>query len=261
VFNKIRVVASVAALIVGSDATAQKKSAADTVTPRFTTGATYMSAGSLQLHFADLDSRLVAAGLPGAASTAASVGIGSDIRMGRLMLGASFQSLITRDQKDAAWRTRTGGSYALADVAVNILSISSQEDRRQCSCWSIYPIAGLGVTNISVSIREVGDFTFDQALGRPGRELGMSGLGGLAHGGLLVERRFHRGDAEYALALRAGMMKSLGSQRWRSDANSVGDGPSGLRATYVRIVFSRPMKSRRDAILPAAGSFVQTLLR
>src|SRR4051812_46272942 len=244
--------ALIALSVVATPAQAQKKSAADTITPRFTTGSTYMSAGSVQLDFAELDSRLAAAGLPSAASSAASIGIGSDIRMGRLMLGAGFQSLITHDHKDAAWRTRTGGSYALADVGVNLAGRGS---------WSLYPIVGLGVTNISVSLRERGDFTFDEALARPARELGMSGLGGLTHGGLLVERRFHRGDAEYALAIRAGVMRSFGSQSWRSDASTVGGGPSGVRASYVRIAFSRPMKSRRDAILPAAGAFAQTVLR
>src|SRR3954470_19948562 len=95
--------ALIALSFVPAAAHAQKKSVADTITPRFTIGSTYMSAGSVQLDLADLDSRLAAAGLPGVASSAASVGIGSDVRIGRFMLDAGFQSLITRDHKDAAW--------------------------------------------------------------------------------------------------------------------------------------------------------------
>jgi hypothetical protein len=239
-------------LAVARVAPAQRKSAADTVTPRFTIGSTQVVAGYARFDFADLDARIAAAGLPSVARSAATVGIGTDIRSGRLLLGIGFQSLITRDHRDAAYRMRLAGRYTLLDAGIAAL---------QTSGWSVYPLAGLGLTSLQVSVRERGDFTFDEALERPSRELGMSGLGALAHAGLLIERRFHRRDAEYAIALRAGVTRSFGSQAWTSDANRVAGGPSGLRGSYVRLAFSRPLRARRDAMATALGTVAQAAIR
>jgi hypothetical protein len=233
-------------------ADAQQKSPADTVTPRFTTGATQIVAGYVKFDFADLDTRMAAAGLPRAASGAATLGIGTDIRSGMFMLGVGFQSLIAEDHSDVSYRTRLSGRYSLVDFGVAVANSRN---------WSVYPIAGIGASSISVNVREVGTFTFDEGLQRPAREVGMSGLGALAHGGVLVERRFHRGDSEFALGLRAGVTRGFGSQAWSSDANRVDGGPSGLRGSYARLVFSRPLRHRRDAFMPAAGTVVQALLR
>ena len=229
-----------------------QKAAADTVTPRFTIGSTHFVAGVARFEFADLDARVAAAGLPSVARTAATFGIGTDVRAGRMFFGASFQSLITRDNSNDAYRTRLGGAYTLLDVGVAVV------DR---DTWSLYPVAGIGLTQLSVNIREMGEFTFDEGLSRPSREIGMSGLGAATHAGLLIERRFHRGEAEYALAIRAGITRGFGSQSWMSDAKKVDDGPSGVRGSYLRLMFSRPLRSRRDAVLPAAGAVAQAALR
>jgi hypothetical protein len=66
---------------------------------------------------------------------------------------------------------------------------------------------------------------------------------------------------DFALSVRAGIVRGFGSQAWTSDANRVDNGPTGLCASYLRLVFSRPMKTRRDAIIPTAGAFAQTVLR
>jgi hypothetical protein len=127
--------------------------------------------------------------------------------------------------------------------------------------WSVYPIAGLGATSMSVYVREQGEFTFDEGLARPSRQLGMSGLGALGHAGLLVERRLYRDEAEYAIALRAGMTRGFGSQAWMSDMGKVSGGPSGLRGAYVRLALSRPMRHRRDAIGTGIGTLAQVAIR
>jgi hypothetical protein len=232
-------------------AAAQKKSqAADTVAARFTTGSTQMIAGYTRFEFADLDARLAAANLPHAAHGGASIGLSTDIRKGPLMFGVGFQQLITQDHSDAAYRTRMSGSYALLDVGVAMLNARG---------WAIYPVAGLGTSQLSVNVREKGSFTFDEGLSRPSRELGMSGLGALTHAGLLVERRLRRGESEFAISVRAGITRSLGSQAWSSDASTVQGGPSGVRATYARIAFSKPLRHRRDALVPTIGTVAQAI--
>ena len=238
--------------IASQAAHAQKQSPADTVTPRFTIGSTQIAAGYVKFDFADLDARMAAAGLPRAASGAATFGIGADIRSGAFMLGVGFQSLIAKDHSDASYRTRLAGRYSLVDFGVAVANTRG---------WSVYPIAGLGASAVTVNVRERGTFTFDEGLQHPAREVGMSGLGALAHGGILIERRFHRGDAEYALGLRAGVTRGFGSQAWTSDASKVEGGPTGLRGSYARLVFSRPLRHRRDALVTAAGTVAQAAFR
>lgn len=246
------ILALLAIAILAPASAAQKRAPGDTVTPRFTTGSTHIAAGYVKLDFADLDARMAAAGLPRAASAAATFGIGADVRSGRFTLGFGFQSLLTQDHSDASHRTRLAGRYSLVDVGVDLL-----RSRR----WSLSPLVGFGVSGITVNVRERGEFTFDEGLQRPAREVGLSGLGALGHGGFVLERRLRRGDAEYALGIRAGVARGFGSQAWTSDANSVSGGPTGLRGAYARIVFSRPLRHRRDAFMTAAGTVAQAAIR
>jgi hypothetical protein len=234
------------------EALAQQKAVLDTVTPRFTVGSTQIGVGYIKFDFADLDSRMAIAGLPRAASAALTVGVSTDIRYGALLLGFGFHSLISQQHSDASYKTSLAGRYTLADIGFAAVRTRG---------WSIYPIAGLGATAMSVYVREQGEFTFDEGLARPSRQLGMSGLGALAHGGLLIERRMHRGESEFALALRAGVTRGFGSQSWMSDMGKVNGGPTGLRSSYVRLAFSRPMRHRRDAVGTGVGTLAQVIIR
>ena len=220
---------------------------------RFSVGTMQTMVGYAQFSFADLDSRFSAAHLPKVASSAGSIGIGADVRAGRALFGGGFQSLLTRSQTDAAFRTRMSGSYSLFDVGYALVAA-----RR----IAIYPLIGVGATHVSVNVRERGDFTFDDGLHSPARELGMSGTAALVHAGILIEQRFRRPNgAEFALSIRAGLTQSVGTQAWQSDESRVDGGPSGVRGSYLRIGLSRPLASRRDAVLPIAGTVLQTVLR
>ncbi len=235
-----------------SIASAQVPPAADSVMPRFTIGSIQTSVGYVQFSFAELDSRFAAAGLPKAASAAATFGLGADVRTGRLLVGAGFQTMISRNQSDAAYRTRMSGSYGLLDLGFAALRTHG---------LTVYPLGGVGATRLSLNVKERGDFTFDDGLQRPTREMGLSGTTALVHTGLLVEQRFHARESEYAVSLRVGFARSVGSQAWRSDDSNVGNGPRGIHGSYMRLVFSKPLHTRRDALLPLAGSLVQAVIR
>jgi hypothetical protein len=56
-------------------------------------------------------------------------------------------------------------------------------------------------------------------------------------------------------------MRSVGDQVWMSDAARVDAGPRASESKYLRVSLSRPMKRRRDAMLPIAGSIVQAVAR
>jgi hypothetical protein len=225
----------------------------DSARARFSIGSAQTIAGMVHVTSSDLDRRLGAAGLPRAAASAATVGFGADLRAGRLLVGASWQSMLTRNQSDASYRTRLSGDYALFDVGFAAL---------QSDAFSIYPMVGVGATRLSLGVKERGDFTFDDGLDRPGREISMSGTSALMHAGVLVQRQFVRkSGSRFALDVRAGITRSIGSQSWQSDENRVKDGPTGVRGSYVRIGFSKPLRSRRDAALPMAVTVLQTALR
>ncbi|HYC51750.1 MAG TPA: hypothetical protein VEB19_11625 [Gemmatimonadaceae bacterium] len=238
--------------LLGADVAVAQNTAGDSLVPRFTIGATHTIAGAIRFSDGALDSRMAAAGLPRLASSAPTLGIGADIRTGRLIFGGSFQAIIGRDNKDAQYRSRISGSYTLLDAGVAAL---------RTSAWSAYPMVGVGATSLSINVKETARFSFDDGLARPGRELAMSGKSALVHAGMLVERRFRTKSSEYALGIRFGVTRTIGSQLWMSDAARVNDGPRASEARYVRLSFARPMKRRRDAVLPIGGSIVQAVAR
>ena len=245
-----RSIALTLAILIPSAMAAQ--SSRDSIKPRFSVGSTQTMVGYTRFSLPDLDARIAGAGLPRVASSAMTVGIGADVRRGRALAGAAFQSMVTRDNKDASYRTRLGGNYSLFDFGYAVVRSAST---------SIYPIAGVGTTHMSVNVRARGDFSFDDGLENPTREISMSGVAALGHFGLLVERRFARGESEMAMALRVGAMRTLGSQSWTAEDSRIDGGPKTMRATYARLSFSRPIRSRRDAALPIAGAVVQSVIR
>jgi hypothetical protein len=231
---------------------AARAQSVDSLTPRFTLGSTQLSAGYIRFAIPGLDAKLAAAGFPRVSQAAFTFGLGADIRRGRALLGGGYQSLVTRDHRDATYRTRMTGSYSLVDVGYAIVRAGG---------LAVYPVVGVGVSRHALSIRERGDRPFDDALSTPLRQVGMSATAALGHAGLVVERRVRRKDADVALSLRVGVTRTLGSQQWMADEARVGDGPRRVRATYARIAFSRPLRRRRDAAMPIAGAALRALMR
>lgn len=240
------------ALTVAVSSAALAQTPKDSIKARFSVGSTQTMVGYTRFSLPDLDARVAAAGLPRVANSAITLGIGADLRRGRALAGAAYQSLITRDHKDDAYRTRLSGNYSLFDLGYAVVRSGST---------SVYPIVGVGVTRMSVNVKSRGDFTFDEGLDSPAREISMSGMAPLGHFGMLVEQRFMRGESEMAMTLRVGAMRTLGSQAWRAEDSRIDGGPKGIRGTYARLAFSRPIRTRRDAALPIAGSVVQAVIR
>lgn len=231
---------------------AQPAAPADTARPRFAIGSSHTALGYMKLSFPELDARFDAAGLPRAASGAGALGLGVDIRPGRLLVGGGYQSLFTPNQSDASYRTRMTGGIALLDLGVDLV-----RSRR----LSVYPIVGAGVLHLSLNVHERGDIAFDDGLATPAREIDLSNTSLLFQTGLLVEHRIAMRGAEYAVSLRFGVTGAVGNGAWRSAEDQVQGGPSGVRSTYVRFGFSRPLSRRRDAALPLAGMLGQAVVR
>jgi hypothetical protein len=245
--------ATVAALVGSAPmALGQTKATGDSLTPRFSIGSTQMITGFVRFRFPELDSRIAAAGLPRVGGSAAGFGLGTDLRMRRLLIGGGFQTLLPRAQSDELYRSRMSGSHTLADLGYALVNNSA---------WSVYPLGGVGVTHLSLSLSERGEFTFDEGLRRPARKMSLSGTAALLHAGLVIEHRFRRGDREYAMSLRGGITRSVGRPLWLSEGSTVDDGPSGIRSSYLRVSFSRPIRRRTDGILQLAATALQAVVR
>lgn len=224
----------------------------DSIKPRFSVGSTQTIIGYTQFSLPDLDARVAAAGLPRIASSAITVGIGADVRRGRALAGAAFQSMITRDHRNDSYRTRLSGSYSLFDLGYAVVRARST---------FIYPIVGVGATHMSINVKSRGDFSFDDGLDNPSREIHMTGVAPLGHYGMLVEQRFARGASEMAMTLRIGAIRTLGSPSWMAEDSRIDGGPKTIRGTYARLAFAKPIRTRRDAALPIAGTVVQSVIR
>lgn len=234
----------IALSVVTTPAVTQPVTVADSTRPRFTIGSTQTMLGYARFSLPELDHRFVAAGLPKVASSAMTVGFGVDLRAGRYLIGAGLQSLLGRSESDASYRTRTSGSQSQFDVGFAAI---------QTPRLSVYPVLGVGVANLAVNVKERGDFTFNDGIAHPAREIGLSGTTALAHTGVLLERRLLLRGSEYSISVRFGINHSIGSRTWGSAESRVTDGPGGMRSTYTRIGFARPLGSRRAAVLPIAA--------
>ncbi|MEP7382110.1 MAG: hypothetical protein ABI910_10515 [Gemmatimonadota bacterium] len=231
---------------------AQSTAAADSSKPHFSIGSTQTMLGYLRLDAAALQARFTSAGIPGSASGALTVGLGVDIRSGRILLGAGGQSILASSRSNATFRTRSSGNVGQLDLGV--LALRTKR-------LSIYPLVGVGIAHVSVDIVARGDFAFDDGLAHPARQIGLSNRAPIWNAGILVEQRLQLGGRAYAVSVRAGIVRSAGAGRWESAESTVHDGPSGMRGSYARVGFSRPLRRRRDAALPLAATLAQTMLR
>jgi hypothetical protein len=231
---------------------AQAAAPSDSAKTSFTIGSTQTMGGYVKFGFDALDARMAAAGLPAAASGAATIGFGADLRTSRLLFGAGYQSLVTQTRSDPQYRTRMSGGFSLFDVGY-----AAFQSRR----LTVFPVFGVGATRLSVNVKERGDFTFDDALQTPARELRLSGTAAVVHAGIVMEQRFSRRGSEYGVGLRIGRIGSIGGQSWSSADSKVTDGPSGISGTYVRIVMSKSVRRRRDSALPIAATLAQAVVR
>src|SRR4051794_25981969 len=89
-----RIAILLALVVAPASLSAQVNAIADSSRPTFSLGSTQTMVGSIELEFTDLNARLAAAGLPVPASRSATIGIGSDLRSGRWMFGAAWQSVL-----------------------------------------------------------------------------------------------------------------------------------------------------------------------
>lgn len=210
----------------------------------FTFGSARAIGGMTSIDVDEVNARLSAAGLPRVAKNLATIGLGSDIRVGRLMLGGGWQTMLGRDMESPTYKSRLFGNVALLDASWLVVKWSGT---------SVYPLAGIGASRTSIAIDRLSDFAFDDGLAHPDRGLQMNGTALLYHLGMGVERQVMVARP-LSLTARAGMMRNMGQQRWSAEQQHVTEGPRQYRGGYAQIGIATPLGKRRDALVPMASA-------
>jgi hypothetical protein len=218
-------------------------------------GTAYLTAGGNGLPLGVLDTRLRAAGLPGAPTGAASVGSGAyAVVARRVVVGASGHVLMAGRSEHAGWQTRVGGGYALGELGIAAVATSRT---------LIAVTGGFGASRVTARIRPLAGGRFDSVAVAPRRSLELGSHTMLAHAGLMADHAVRwRGGRTVVVGLRAGWMGDVGDSRWRADDAALSGGPTvAPRGAYARLTVGAPLGRRRDALLPALGPALPWLAR
>jgi len=142
-------------------------------------GAAYLAVGGNGLPLGALDTRLRAAGLPGAAAGATTVGSGAyAVVARRLVVGASGHVLMTRQTDQAGWRTRVGGGYALGELGLAAIATPRT---------LLAVTGGLGASRVTAKLRPQAGGRFDSVAATPRRSLELGSHTVLAHAGVMAD--------------------------------------------------------------------------
>jgi hypothetical protein len=218
-------------------------------------GAAYLAAGGNGLPLGTLDTRLRAAGLPGTAAGATTLGSGAyAVIARRLVIGASGHLLMAKQTEQAGWRTRVGGGYALGELGLAAVATPRT---------LLAVTGGLGASRVTAKVGPQAGGRFDSVAATPRRSLELGSHTVLAHAGLLADHAVRwRGGRTVMLGLRAGWMGDVGESKWRADDAALVGGPTiAPRGAYARLTVGAPLGRRRDALLPALGPAIPWLAR
>jgi hypothetical protein len=211
------------------------------------TGLTLTGAGVITLDVADLNARLARTALPHVASSAAMAGLRAELRVGRLVIGGGWQTILPRTTTSDDYRARSSGDMASLDAGAILV---------RGPRGAIFSLAGVGATHLAIRIDRRGDFRFDDGLAHPERGMEITGTTFQYHAGFGAEWRPSTRSA-LLLTARAGLLRGLGDQRWSAGPESVAGGPNARRGSYLVVGIARPLDRPRNALLPMAGAMLR----
>lgn len=225
-------------------AAAQNASAPDSAKGPSVVVAPRLVVGYTDFNLDDLNSRLSAAGLPLVPTRGAALGLGADVRMGRMLLGAGWQSMIGRTSRTEPYETMFTGGVATLSAGVVMLNTGSV---------IAYPIVGLGGRFLTVSVREREDFSFDDGLSQPRRAVDLTGASLLYDLGAGAEWRVSRAWP-ISMTLRGGVLRNIGAEHWFAESGEVHGGPREARGMYVQLGVSTTLSRGWPRVQTTAAS-------
>lgn len=182
------------------------------------------------------------------------LGVESWMRWDHIMLLAGSHTYLPVRASATNYTTETSGAYGTLDLGLPLII------RKKLL---VYPMAGLGLSTTSVTLRRNGtvDFitNFRDISSIGGRNVDITARRYQAHVGVGLDRVFQPQwpNLLMSFGLRAGYMGGLGTPSWRSGPERVIGAPSlGLDGAYVRLTLGGVLGKRRYAAIPMVGSLL-----
>lgn len=187
------------------------------------------------------------------------LGVESWMRWDRVMLlASSHQSLPTRSAA-TNYTTETSGSNGNLSIGIPIILARTA---------LVYPLAGIGLSQTTVTLRRNGDVAFIPNFrdipSNGGRNIDITARRYQAHVGAGLDQIFRPAwpNLLLSIGLRAGYVAPIGDTKWRSGREDVTGAPElGLKGAYVRLTLGGVLGKRQYAIAPMIGSLLSQIGR
>lgn len=251
------VAATIAVVSTAPSLGAQAVSADTAILPA--TAGSSVQFGSVGLQSGAFNAQLAAQGRGQLDKNMLTIGVQSWVRWDRLMVLAGSHTYLPTRAAATNYTTETKGAYGTLDVGIPIII-----QRKTL----VYPLAGLGLSTSTVTLRRNGDVDFNDDFrdipSDGGRNIDITARRYQAHIGAGLDRVFTPPWPKLLLmvGLRAGYMTPIGDPNWRSGPERVNGAPElGLKGAYARLTFGGVLIRRRFATVPMIGSLLPYLLR
>jgi hypothetical protein len=210
--------------------------------------------GGMRLDSDAMNAQLASRGRAQLRKTIGSIGVESWMRWNRVMLIANSQTYFPTRSPATNFTTEMSGGVGLLSIGVPIILARTT---------LIYPTAGVGLSNTTVTLRRNGSFRFDSSFrdipANGGRNVDISGRRYQANFGLGIDQIFQPSwpDMLMSIGLRAGYAQPFGDTKWKSGTEDVIGAPEiGLRGAYVRLSIGGVLGKRRYASIPMVGALI-----
>jgi hypothetical protein len=186
--------------------------------------------------------------------TTYTLGVESWVRWDRVMLIASSQQYLPVRAAATNYTTETSGSQGSLSIGVPIVLARTT---------MLYPLAGVGLSNTTVTLRRNGTVAFNPNFrdipSTGGRNVDITARRYQAHIGAGLDQVFKPQwpNLLMTIGLRAGYVAPIGDTKWRSGTEDVTGAPElGLKGAYVRLTLGGVLGKRRYAVAPMIGSIL-----
>ncbi len=248
-----RIVASTIALVAGTTTLAAQKAQADTAALPPVAGIS-IQGGQIGLGSTAFNQQLALQGRGQLSKHAYTLGVESWMRWDHFMVLAGSHTYVPVRAAATNYTTETSGAYGSIDIGIPIILAKKT---------LIYPLAGVGLSNTTVTLRRNGavDFitNFRDISSIGGRNIDITARRYQGHVGVGLDRVFQPQwpNLLMTFGLRAGYMTSIGDTKWRSGPEDVIGAPElGLKGAYVRLTLGGVLGKRRYVAVPMVGALL-----
>ncbi len=248
-----RILGSAIALITSTTTLAAQRAEADTSVLPPIAGIS-IQGGQMGLGSTAFNQQLALQGRGQLKKSVFTLGVESWMRWDHIMLLAGSHTYVPVRAAATNYTTETSGAHGSLDLGIPIVLAKKT---------LIYPLAGVGLSNTTVTLRRNGavnfvtDFRDISSIG--GRNVDITARRYQGHVGVGLDRVFQPQWPALLMTfgLRAGCMTPLGDTKWRSGPEDVIGAPElGLKGAYVRLTLGGVLGKRRYVAVPMVGALL-----